>query len=244
MTDLEVAKSYEKYLRKPEVINLLMQEHPESSFSIGWSLTLLRAKELGLTKIKELETVGDGKRNVLGGTLLNDKVWGRADDDVLSGKSGDDLLYGEAGGMCCAAARLDSLHGGDGNDTLSERRRRRRGLHGEADRDIYIGASGNDTLKGGEGRDDSSAKPATTSSMAMPTATSSTAATATTPCPELTDATTSAAKRATTASTAAPGSTRWRAVSATTPWPAEPDRTPSRATTAATASPAATATTP
>lgn len=153
LTDLEVAKSYEKYLRKAEVINKVMQEHPKSSFSIGWSLTLLRAKELGLTKVKELENIGDGKRNVLVGTLLTDKMWGRGGDDVLKGKAGDDLLHGEAGAdVLYGSEGLDTLHGGDGDDTL-------RGgtgddkLYGEADRDILSGGDGNDTLSGGDGGD-------------------------------------------------------------------------------------------
>jgi Ca2+-binding RTX toxin-like protein len=135
LTDLEVAKSYEKYLRKAEVINKVMQEHPKSSFSIGWSLTLLRAKELGLTKVKELENVGDEKNNVLEGSLLVDTMWGRGGHDRLKGKGGNDLLYGGNGD--------DTLWGGAGDDKL----------HGEADRDVLRGGDGNDTLSGGDGGD-------------------------------------------------------------------------------------------
>ena len=62
-TDLQVAKDYETYLANSDAIDTLMAANPDSSFTAGWTLTLLRAKELGLN----LLTVQSGWTATLSG---------------------------------------------------------------------------------------------------------------------------------------------------------------------------------
>src|ERR1700674_369484 len=51
--DLAVAQNYKTYLQNAELINLLMAFNPDSTFTAGWELTLLRAQELGLEQVHE-----------------------------------------------------------------------------------------------------------------------------------------------------------------------------------------------
>ena len=69
---------------------------------------------------------GTDLNDSLFGTAYADEIHGRFGDDLLSGGGGDDLLFGEQGN--------DSLFGGVGNDRLD-------------------GGTGNDTMVGGAGAD-------------------------------------------------------------------------------------------
>jgi hypothetical protein len=49
--DLLVAQDYERYRANAEIINTAMAANPNSDFTAGWNLTLLRAQALGLDRI-------------------------------------------------------------------------------------------------------------------------------------------------------------------------------------------------
>jgi hypothetical protein len=50
-SDLLIAQDYERYRANAEAINTLMAVNPDSDFTAGWDLTLLRAQALGLDRI-------------------------------------------------------------------------------------------------------------------------------------------------------------------------------------------------
>lgn len=77
-------------------------------------------------------TIGN---DVLSGTELADRIFGRLGDDELRGGNGNDVLRGGQGN--------DRLFGDLGNDVLS----------GGAGDDILSGGTGNDVLSGGVGND-------------------------------------------------------------------------------------------
>lgn len=136
VADIEVAKSYEMYLYDNKAINLLMKTAPKSPFATGWALTLLRANELGLDKVKTLDHRGeDDSDDKIRGTLLIDKSWGLGGADRIYGEAGNDVLYGGNGN--------DRIWGGNDDDVLN----------GEADDDRLQGQDGNDALLGGSGSD-------------------------------------------------------------------------------------------
>jgi Ca2+-binding RTX toxin-like protein len=153
VSDLEIAKAYNTYIRNAEIINLLLEAEPESAFSVGWILTLMRAQEIGLDQLRELTHQGTAGADVLAGTTLDDTIFGHAGDDDLSGKSGNDTLWGGAGddGLNGGTGN-DALHGQDGNDQLNG------GsgddvLNGGAGSDVLLGGDNNDILRGGAGND-------------------------------------------------------------------------------------------
>lgn len=135
LLDIEAAASYLKYLRNPEKINFLLKEAPKTPFAMGWAATLLRARELGLHKIRELETKGDSLDNRIGGTALIDTIRGLGGNDRITGKQKNDTLFGGNGN--------DTLSGGTEDDLLS----------GDADNDLLSGGAGRDTLRGDSGAD-------------------------------------------------------------------------------------------
>jgi Ca2+-binding RTX toxin-like protein len=106
--DLQVAKDYRAYLDDKDMIDLMMAAAPESSFTAGWVLTLLKARELGL----DAQPAGDFRagNDSLNGTASADYLIGGAGHDTISGGAGDDRLRGDAGN--------DVLIGGAGNDIL------------------------------------------------------------------------------------------------------------------------------
>jgi len=135
ISDMEIAKSYSNYVRNAEAINLLIKEQPKSAFAMGWVLTLMKAKELGIDQIREMRHDGTEVADKLDGTTLDDTMFGLVGNDVLAGKAGSDKLYGALGN--------DRLYGGIGQDSLSG---------GDGD-DILFGDDGDDTLSGGSGND-------------------------------------------------------------------------------------------
>ena len=49
--DLRVAGDYERYRANAEIINTAMAANPDSDFTAGWNVTLMRARGLGLDRI-------------------------------------------------------------------------------------------------------------------------------------------------------------------------------------------------
>jgi Ca2+-binding RTX toxin-like protein len=90
--DLQIAKDYRTYLDDRNAINALMAAMPQSAFTAGWVLTLLKARELGLDAVPANEDF-------------------RAGNDTLNGTASADLLIGGPGN--------DTIHGGEGNDRLN-----------------------------------------------------------------------------------------------------------------------------
>ncbi|WP_053078331.1 calcium-binding protein, partial [Methylobacterium tarhaniae] len=55
--DLQVAQDFKKYLANTSLINSVIADSPESSFSAGWIATLQRALELGLNKLVDFNAM-------------------------------------------------------------------------------------------------------------------------------------------------------------------------------------------
>ena len=123
--DLQAAKDYRAYLDDQYTINALMAAEPESAFTAGWVITLLKAHELGLDSADTSTAFRDG-------------------NDTLSGTDGADSLVGGAGNdMLVAGGGNDRLNGGTGSDWL----------YGQSGDDILIGGSGPDVMFGQTGDD-------------------------------------------------------------------------------------------
>ncbi len=123
--DLQAAKDYRTYLDDRAMIDAMMAAAPESAFTAGWIVTLLKARELGLD----------------GGAAAEDF---RSGDDQVNGTAGTDLLVGGAGNdTLLAADGSDRLRGDAGSDWLD----------GGAGNDILIGGAGPDMMIGGAGDD-------------------------------------------------------------------------------------------
>jgi hypothetical protein len=78
---------------------------------------------------------GTNGNDVLTGTVLGDRIYGRGGTDIVSGEEGDDKIDGGAG--------EDRLYGGSGDDLL----------FGGLGADALVGGKGNDQLDGGIGDD-------------------------------------------------------------------------------------------
>jgi Ca2+-binding RTX toxin-like protein len=109
--DLQIAHDYRLYRDNAPLINAIMAAEPESAFTTGWALTLLRAQELGLTVVGE-DVIGDAGDNVLVGTSLNDIIDAGDGNDTLDGGAGNDMLRGGAGADTFLFGR------GSGQDTI------------------------------------------------------------------------------------------------------------------------------
>ena len=166
-TDLQVADDYRTYLDNAAVINALMAAQPESAFTTGWALTLLKAKEIGL----DHGSVNDFRSGIMAhvGTL---GVAARLDfAPTFDPNEPDTLLLRHASG---AEWRLDNTFGpgltkdaagGSGNDAISFAGLPIHGithaaggagddnLSGSNGTDLLDGGAGNDVLNGGEGHD-------------------------------------------------------------------------------------------
>jgi hypothetical protein len=90
--DLRVAQDYERYRANAEIINTAMAANPQSDFTAGWNLTLLRAQALGLDRIvshagwtagltDSNETISDAAGNIVQQLTFN------ADGSVTSSTS-------------------------------------------------------------------------------------------------------------------------------------------------------------
>jgi Ca2+-binding RTX toxin-like protein len=165
--ELMVAKDYRTYLDNAPVINALMAAQPESSFTAGWVLTLLRARELNLDAGSArdfqhgiLAQLGDaalsdrldfapsfdpGASDVLvlrhgsGGEWRRDNTFGPGAAGEFSGTAGDNQIH------LSALAMHSIVHagGGAGQDWLI----------GSNGTDLLDGGAGNDVVDGHEGHD-------------------------------------------------------------------------------------------
>lgn len=92
--------------------------------------------------------------DLLRGTMLSDRIYGRSGDDTLRGDGGNDRLYGGVGNdFTIGGVGNDILYGNDGNDRL-EGDGGDDVLYGGNGDDALRGEEGDDTLSGGGGRDD------------------------------------------------------------------------------------------
>jgi Ca2+-binding RTX toxin-like protein len=85
-----------------------MAAQPESAFTAGWLVTLLRAQEIGLTRFNPVSQIGNDNANLLATAMGNDYLSGGAGNDTLRGDMGLDVLDGGAG--------ADVLEGGVDHD--------------------------------------------------------------------------------------------------------------------------------
>lgn len=125
VAQLKIAEEYRKYLANKEVIDRLIDEAPDTAFSIGWIATLAQAEALGLRSAYSLheKTIGTSADETLNGTKyvdangvtihLNDELSGVGGTNTLNGLAGNDLLRSGSG--------ADTMNGGEGNDTVSYR---------------------------------------------------------------------------------------------------------------------------
>ena len=102
--DLQVAKDYRFYLDDRAMIDAVMAAEPQSAFTAGWVLTLLKAHELGLDAQPASEDFRAGNDN-LSGSAAADFLVGGAGNDTLNGGAGNDRLRGDAGDDTCAGLR-------------------------------------------------------------------------------------------------------------------------------------------
>src|SRR5205085_12051494 len=94
--DLQFAKDYRAYLDDKYTINALMAAEPESAFTAGWVITLLKAHELGLDSAAANDDFRAGN-DTLNGTANADSLIGGAGNDTLLAGDGNDRLNGGAG---------------------------------------------------------------------------------------------------------------------------------------------------
>lgn len=115
MDQLQIAVDYRKYLENKGVIDRLIEESPDSSFALGWLITIGQAATLGFTNPDALHNLIEGTdvTETISGTIYNDEVIGKAGDDTLKGGVGNDLLNGGLG--------ADHLDGEAGTNTASYR---------------------------------------------------------------------------------------------------------------------------
>ena len=107
--DLQVAKDYRRYLDDKDMIDAMMAAMPESAFTAGWVLTLLKARELGLDTAGANNDFRAGN-DTINATSAHEFLVGGAGHDIINGDGGDDRIRGDAGN--------DTLRGGVGNDIL------------------------------------------------------------------------------------------------------------------------------
>ena len=153
--DLELAQDYRTYLNNAPVINALMAAQPESSFTAGWVLTLLKARELNL----DAGSAKDFQHGILaqlGDAGLYERL------DFAPGFDGDTLVLRHASG---AAWQRDNafgpgitrdVAGGAGNDSIYLAEEPIRSIvhaAGGAGDDTLTGSNGTDLLDGGAGID-------------------------------------------------------------------------------------------
>lgn len=99
------------------------------------------------------DLIGNGRKNVINGSSAGERLFGRANDDLLRGNGGDDKVYGELGNdrilggsgddMLFGGAGDDVVSGGDGDDEI----------FGGVGSDVMLGQRGADILRGGQDND-------------------------------------------------------------------------------------------
>ncbi len=165
--ELMVARDYRTYLDNTAVINALMAAQPESAFTAGWVLTLLKARELnldtpsaqdfqhgiaaqlgdaGLYQRLDFAPSFDGAqpdtlvlRHESGAEWRRDNAFGTGATHDVAGTAGDDSIH-----LADQPIR-SAIHaaGGAGADTIG----------GSNGTDLIDGGAGNDSIDGREGHD-------------------------------------------------------------------------------------------
>ncbi|MEM8826150.1 MAG: hypothetical protein AAGD40_04400, partial [Pseudomonadota bacterium] len=165
--DLSIAGDYGRYRQDAGVIGALLAAEPDSAFAAGWTVTLARAWELGLTRRHEADWIGGhallfreagldvagaefevgpaSERRIdvetLDGTpaTISDTIDQAGVTEVTGTSSSEtiDLRSGSYAGEDIAVAA--TVDAGAGNDTV----------HASDRGDTVLGGAGNDTLYGG-----------------------------------------------------------------------------------------------
>ncbi|MBF0329935.1 MAG: hypothetical protein HQL10_12315 [Nitrospirae bacterium] len=92
---------------------------------------------------------GTADNDILTGSKFNDEMLGHEGSDTMAGNSGNDVMNGGAGtDLIMGGEGDDTINGGAGDDTGCGF-----GLYGEAGNDLLMGGEGNDSLNGGIGDD-------------------------------------------------------------------------------------------
>lgn len=125
---LAVAQQYRFYLDNEAFINSVISTEPNSSFAMGWALTLLQAEELGITKASNDDFLG-GMLPILEGMVPGEVLVETPDFQ------GDSLVLRAGGGQ--AIVTIDNFFGLPAllNDALGEQGTRH-----------FVGTEGDDTL--------------------------------------------------------------------------------------------------
>lgn len=164
--DLQIAKDYRFYLENTALINAIIIADPQSEFTAGWLVTLLRAEELGLNRGSVNDFLGGIVAHLAGKGIADKLDWtpdfDAAEPDTLvlrkfnhvveidnvfgpgltltqTGSAGDDGVNFSGPGVY-TVLRYD---GGAGNDSIT----------GHQGADLLIGGAGNDWIDGGAGHD-------------------------------------------------------------------------------------------
>jgi Ca2+-binding RTX toxin-like protein len=173
--DLQIAKDYRLYLENMELINAIMAASPESAFTTGWALTLLRAEELKLN-VGSVDDFKGGFVEQLGGSIVSRLEWvpsfdvNEPDTLVLDNPNGADFRIDNAFGPGLTKTVAGTADGesidlssqpvhsvihvaaGGGNDAVTGSSGTDL-LDGGAGSDSINGAGGHDWIHGGDGND-------------------------------------------------------------------------------------------
>jgi Ca2+-binding RTX toxin-like protein len=164
--DLQIASDYRLYLENTPLINAIMAAAPDSAFTTGWAVTLMRADELGLNAgsvndfkggfLKHIGGSAPGKldwapsydlnepdtlvlTSSTGQTLRLDNVFGPGLTKNVTGTDGADTISLAA----LPVQSITHVAAGAGNDTVT----------GSIGNDLLDGGAGNDVISGGGGFD-------------------------------------------------------------------------------------------
>ncbi len=111
------------------------------NLTVGGAAHVIGDDKNNVIKFVDTSTFNDNQAFAGGG---NDKVLGRAGDDILFGNAGNDTLKGgEDDDILRGGKGADKLYGGEGQDNL----------RGDKGKDILDGGDGEDILHGGDGKD-------------------------------------------------------------------------------------------
>ncbi|MEA5504711.1 calcium-binding protein [Halotia wernerae UHCC 0503] len=172
--DFQIAQDYGRYLENKDVIDLLIATEPNSAFSAGWVITLIRAEELGLTEwsasdfqgglasffdsigLDDIGVTPDDVAISIDGTTLNLDII--VDGQVVSNIEIEDFANKINYQHLATSADGSVVTGIDGNDIWIAGNKSStfvdaKTATGNSSNDILIGSNFADTINGGAGRD-------------------------------------------------------------------------------------------
>ncbi|MEM7429235.1 MAG: hypothetical protein AAF441_24385, partial [Pseudomonadota bacterium] len=154
--DLQIAEDYRQYLQDKPVIDALIAEEPNSTFSAGWLITLLRAEELGLTTWQESDFYGGLEGLLLSldveashGISIEDVAISVVTETLADGSQRKDLVL-KAG----AAADAETIARINGFEAAAGFTHVETGTAGTAGKDIWLAAAGGATFDDTAGHED------------------------------------------------------------------------------------------